>query len=541
MSYLVLEDGIPDFDKAVISFWFRVSKETLEAVGKQNDPYPNPRPRMNGIVPLVTFGPALKGYQMESRELPLTSYGDGDGLEWNGSEVTGGIWSDIVLDPPVPYTPGLEMYAGTATEEDPSHVGIYCQLTDDGVIGYLHIKLQLSDVGSGTSMFYQKTVHISDQWYCGVAIFEDENPAPTTSAWDPYAAECTEICYPGGGDAIYTYTTVDYTELFAKSTGGDVYEAGSGIKVEPDTWHHVLISFDISGGATSGGTVQDDSAEGCAASVQSESGEHTLSSENKMWIAFDDKNYDDFHLRWSFVPPEGDPNREDTFGIGPNGIAPDMNYFGYYGVAGGGGWTRWEGQQKTTIIDPAPDAPSYTTTGSKIKSSEGPFGIPCAPQHVGHDLHHVEMAEFMIFTGVTLDTSVEENRRIFITGVGKDGFQHPTNSSPIYVPFNKFAIGDPATWEPGADWPAYVPPLSSLDPSGIPSAHQIPPGEKPAKTALVDFTKCQFNWMMGRNLGTAKSKVQKVGEIKAYGPPDGSHPKLQPADDSGGGGSGGGV
>lgn len=539
MSYLILKDGIPDFDKAVISFWFRVPKETLQAVAKQNeDGGPNPRPRMNGIVPLVTFGPALDGYQMEFDYLPLTSYGDGDGIMWNGSEAAGGIWSDVILDPPVEYTPGLEIHEGKKTEEDPSHIGIYCQPDDsneDGVTAYLHIKLQLSETGHGVAQMSEKTVHISDQWYCGIAIFEDEHPAPKTSAWEVGSGPgtgCIEKCYPEGGDAIYTYTTVDYTDLFLKSFGGESFEAGNDIKVKPDTWHHVLVSFDISGKATSTGVVTDDTAEGCAESVQSTSGERSLTSESKMWIALDDVNYDKWHLRWNYVAPPGDPTREDQYGLGANGIAPDMNLFAYYNQSSGGSWTRWEGQQKTTIIDPAGPAPTYTSTGAKIKSEGQPFGIPCAPEHVGHDKHHVQMAEFMIFTDVTLDTSVEANRRIFITGKNKDGFQTPTNFAPIYIPFNKEAIGDPVTWEPGADWPAYVPPLSSLDPSAVPSAHQLPPGEKPAKTAAVDFTKCSFNWMMGRNLGTSKSKVQKSGRIKAYTPPDGSDPKLEPVDAS---------
>lgn len=533
MSYLVLKDGIPDFDKAVISFWFRVSKETLLAAAKQNENGgPNPRPRMNGIIPLVTFGPVIDGYQMESGYLPLTSYGDGDGIMWNGSEVTGGIWSDVILDPPVEYTPGQEWHAGKKTEEDPCHIGVYCQGVDEAgdVTAFLHVKLQLSEVGTGVAQFSERTVHISDQWYCGIAIFEI--PPPKTSAWDPYAQECIEQCYPEGGDAIYTYTTVDYTDLFLKSFGGESFEAGNEIKVTPDKWHHVLVSFDISGKATSTGTVSDDTSTGCSASVPTTTGERSLTSESKMWIALDDVNYDKWHLRWNYVAPPGDPTREDQYGLGANGVAPDMNLFAYYNQSSGGSWTLWEGQQKTTVINPAGPAPTYTSTGGKIKSDGQPFGIPCAPEHVGHDLHHVEMAEFMIFTDVTLDTSVEANRRLFITGKDKEGFQRPTNSAPIYVPFNKLAIGDPATWEPGADWPAFVPPLSSLDPSGVPSAHQIPPGEKPAKTAAVDFTKCSFNWMMGRNLGTAKSKVTKTGRIKAYTPPDGSDPKLEPAAES---------
>ena len=519
MSFLVVPDGVPDFDKAVISFWFRVSKETLEAIAKQNANWPNPKPRMWGILPLVTFGEALDGYQIDSDYLPTTSYGDGDGIMWNGSEVTGGIFSDVILDP-VEYTPGLELHAGAKTKEDPSHIGVYCQFDESaasGIKAQLHIKLQLSHVGTGVGLMSQERVHISDHWYCGAAIFDI--PPPTTEAWD--GSECIEWCYPSGGDAVYTYTYEDYTELLAKSAGGDSFMAGSDIEVEPDTWHHVLISFDISGSATSGGTVVNDDQSGCAAGPGPvETGKHTLSSSSKMWIAFDDKNYDKSHLRWNFVPPEGDPNRDNTFGLGDNGIAPDMNYFGYYGVSFGATARGWEGKQLTILDRQALGPPSYSTTGSKLKTNGRPLGIPCAPEHVDHDIHHVEMAEFLLFTDVTLDTSKEDNRRLFITKPDNDGKQHPTNPSPITVPVLKEAIGDPAIWEPGADWPVYVPPL--LDYSSMPTTVLFPGDEKP-KTAAIDFTKADMNWMIGRNLGTAthdgKNVPKRTGKIKGYADP----------------------
>src|SRR6201981_3296070 len=60
MSYLMLPDGLPDVSKAVISFWFRVPKETLDATAAAYvhavDAGDN-IPPFNGITPLVVFGP----------------------------------------------------------------------------------------------------------------------------------------------------------------------------------------------------------------------------------------------------------------------------------------------------------------------------------------------------------------------------------------------------------------------------------------------------------------------------------------------------
>ena len=124
------------------------------------------------------------------------------------------------------------------------------------------------------------------------------------------------------------------------------------------------------------------------------------------------------------------------------------------------------------------------------------------------NIYTVGMAEFLMWTGKTLDTSKVENRRHFISEPDKNSFLHPLNGSPLFIPAQKLPYGPlPHTWEPGATDPAYAPPL--FDPSAWPT------GVKGLGTAYLDFTKCQFNWQMGRNIGTSKSKVERVGRVKA--------------------------
>ena len=153
-----------------------------------------------------------------------------------------------------------------------------------------------------------------------------------------------------------------------------------------------------------------------------------------------------------------------------------------------------------------------------MKVPKAPVGIPATDKYADK-IHKVQMAELLFFTGHTLDTSQEENRRHFITAPDKNGFQHPTNFAPLYVPQRKFAFGDPATWEPGADNPAFAPPL--FDPSTWPT------GIKGIGNAEIDFTKCAWNWQMGLNLGTLKGKVNRTGKIRAVIPPMEEQPRIQ--------------
>lgn len=161
------------------------------------------------------------------------------------------------------------------------------------------------------------------------------------------------------------------------------------------------------------------------------------------------------------------------------------------------------------IRTPVGPVPSYSLTGMSVPAAE--VGIPATEKYVDH-IRKVEMAEFMMWTGVTLDTSVEANRRLFISAPDKNGRQLPVNPSSIYIPMVKEAVGDPATWEPGADSPAYAIPPSAQDPSAFGS------GNKVLHTPQIDFTRASQNWMMGRNLGTLKGKVVRTGAIKAYFP-----------------------
>ena len=57
MSYLQIPNGIPNFSKAVISFWFRVPKASAIAASKNKvDSGLENFEMLQGVLPLLTFG-----------------------------------------------------------------------------------------------------------------------------------------------------------------------------------------------------------------------------------------------------------------------------------------------------------------------------------------------------------------------------------------------------------------------------------------------------------------------------------------------------
>jgi len=90
--------------------------------------------------------------------------------------------------------------------------------------------------------------------------------------------------------------------------------------------------------------------------------------------------------------------------------------------------------------------PNYECSGYKIPLRGHPFAVPCSSSRVGvgkagEVLHSmadynsgVEMAELQVWVGKTLDTSKEENRRLFLdypTKTDENGNKVPDKSKPL--------------------------------------------------------------------------------------------------------------
>lgn len=199
------------------------------------------------------------------------------------------------------------------------------------------------------------------------------------------------LCDNGGPHmyARFQYDTgsqgypIDYNDFF--QVGGRVgtgVSAGSGtpqyISVTADTWHHILISFDFSGG--------------CATDWD-EAFTVDFNTICPFYWAFDDVNYTGNYLH---------PNTPSMFGqAAAAGIVSDLCI---------------------AVTDPEADPPgpfpsSHAFAADEITTSGKPFGVPASSDRSDH-IYIVRMSEGKLFTGVTLDTSVEENRRAFVTSFG---------------------------------------------------------------------------------------------------------------------------
>lgn len=349
MSYLKLEKGIPDFSKAVISLWFRVPKES--AVAKSHaatgvDP-------LLFTLPLIIFGKSQK-------EQPIRY-----------------LYGDVSDDPAHPFEAfygWVEDAGRPAFDVGPSWIGVMPNRDESGTFD-LEFNLQLDTYGSYSSLgFVVEAPAIYTVSSSGIAgwTITPKDTSPTIAYGPP--------------------------EYFYVLTAGRTSPADSthSLRLEPDKWHHLLLSFDLTG--------------------ELSVGQPYPKSACKMWYAIDDKDYRGAENL--------QPNRdmEGSFwgldDLGPNVIVTKNIYVNSHG--------------STTSSDffgvPVP-LPSGNYTPSPIPTNGQEFGIPGTLTYV-EDIFRVEMAEFQMWTGVTLDTGIEKNRRAFVDKNGEPVDPTATEDDP---------------------------------------------------------------------------------------------------------------
>jgi hypothetical protein len=241
--------------------------------------------------------------------------------------------------------------------------------------------------------------------------------------------------------------------------------------VNDGAWHHLLFSFDISG------SVQVSIPSILPGGARPPT---IVSTECKAWLALDGKNYSGGALQHRFAMHDGfqlpllPGMGTDSVGFGPvtsatransgliggNDIMPrncwilpfrgspkdglkrfastagtwnqdstafiqkgDYNFFQWTGSI----WTLYHaGDWKGELDPPRPSSPDPATFDVPTYEG-GPFNIPCSGYSIGipasaHHLDHntgLEMAELQIWINQTLDTGIEENRRLFVDKDGK--------------------------------------------------------------------------------------------------------------------------
>jgi hypothetical protein len=471
VGYLQLADDkgeVLGFRRAVISLWFRVPQKSIDAaIAARDDSGIGEPPIFNGIIPLMTFGDGgtVDVYSTPFQQMGVQPIGYVTGFDSGGSATWGKV--DV---PGGDYVPVFQKVAPA----NPSYIGVECRSEDN-------INLVAS---------FQTNTKGTLEQYTAIAT----------------SLESVSISTPVNPVATSFLRTSAYEDISAKVQANRTESYDILVKLEhaADHWHHVLISCDLSKDIDTTATASDNAADG-------------VKSYNKLWVALDDVNYvrDDAFPNWvqglddnatltyvtslpAFVRPV--PNMSVGFAYIQQVYPPDALFLA-------GEYTNAQGAPLDLGV---PWTAHAALAAVNIPADH--VALPAAAKFKDN-IRRVELAEFLMFTDVMLDTGIEANRRMFITAKDANGKQFPVNPSPITLPFYKYAIGDPVTWEPGADWSAFAPPYSAFDPSAIPTEIKALGG-----IASVDFTKCSLNWMMGRNLGTTKSTVVKKGKIKAYFP-----------------------
>lgn len=456
--------NIADFKKAVISLWFIVPQESIDAAKASYDPnaYPvnlgpngvpgTPMPQLNGIVPLFTFGktfsagitaggtPMTDSYTQ--RAYYLYHYTDPPACDLRHEDLTMNIDAAFGFPSVVGYY-----------DTDQSFIGVDCT----GDTPFIRVKLQTGDTPTASAMYaYQTGV--------SAGLCEVANYICDTADCPGYGISSVPVdtvkfpSYSGYGSVPIPSSVWETSSTYSDFTSYVLNEPASfnipifDAVIVPGKWHHLLISFDIDGSMSATGSY--------------DGGDRSLSTSCHMWASLNDIN----------CTRIGDADY--SAGLATNQIASEGAIFAYEASpdyrserdANNGmitllpGANDW-GMRSHTINNPGTPAYSWTPSGVPINGSY--VGFP-ASSLMTSKIRHCEMAEAQVFTDVAVDTGDVTMRRLF---VGADGKPAKT-SLPI----------------------AYF-----------------------GKSPEISLTKSSKNWQRGKNLGTT-DQFNPTGNIKVYRP-----------------------
>jgi len=426
-GYVVSNSGVPDFSKAIISFWFRVPRATLQAAyNSWVQPTSTSRPLFNGVTPLVIFGDnTIKGYAIDG------------GTTIVGSK-TAEVWTQQVTDPVGTYelrdglsstiNENIDFYQpGVDLPREPCFIGIDSnrQEIEDYDPGsgdpppspnVLVVNIQMSSKSSASGMIPSRT----SETFSGDQIRLEIGGTPGAGRsggpilhYGPDFFGNSTFYIDGFNPFVTTDVYVDNTSVFTESNTESFTIKLDSHEIIPDHWHIVTLSFDISGAVTSVG-IQMPSPLANPFDVPDHG---SISSSCKGWIAVDDVNYkgaairdkllfDDYTTsRLSF-----DPNGLYT----PNAIAVALTRTAANGSTGelaGAGYTFEN-------INSGLSEPAYNYAPGNIRAAGYPIGLPATADYASK-IRNVEMGEFKMWVGKTLNTANTNARRLFVDSKGK--------------------------------------------------------------------------------------------------------------------------
>lgn len=407
MSYLNLDDSpLVAFNKAIISFWVRIPGTTYKniAAAAADDDGP-----FAGILPFITFGKAQSVAQAEATDTTLATT----------EEVTA-TGTDLGIS--YPFGDNVYTSTGDTFKLLPSYIG--ANVYSDGSGGNLIFGITLPGANGATGL----------RWTIGSIDVDSFMHCYTNNPGIPVPNQIkTGLSGPGAYTRMnVTYHWQDVTDIIFDSAQ-DNFTASTQVALAPDMWHHIFISFDVSGGCEAVGSdgvitqtyyaldpplVTDPAIpEGVIPSSPAMS-TGTLTSSCKVYAAVDDIN----HTGPTLVGSD-----YSSFGLSPNDWPTNfaVQTVSANSPGNGSGITGGEVVPGVSGINlvisnityDTSSTPSYSYSGGGGGIDSSPIGLPAAGIFVD-ELFHVEMAEFQLFAGMAMDTNNLDLRRAFIDDNG---------------------------------------------------------------------------------------------------------------------------
>ncbi len=373
MGSLTLDttDAPLDLRKVVISIWYRIPSSVASALTGNGEVFPCAGTYSTGpgeyitdrTVPLITFGTPLFSsvYNFNSIHLPDTA------------SPAGG------LCPATNYTNWDTSPSGITQATPPTFIGVHINNADETgaaqANGRIVVNIQPNDKFASTGL--------------EAGAFNPTCTAPVDTSRD----------WTFDDSVDQSYADEYYDNFGGKSVPGSSF----------NTWHHLLISWDVTNGTTGRGAHE---------IVGTDEGPFILSV-SKMWMALDGVNYNGTNL------PAVLATQVDIGGglspFGPNDITSALVSY-------------WAGVHDQGLGADIPLELAVTSVPSNPVKIPGSLTMEqCDGTTVNPSNQNVEMYRPQIWTGITLDTSVEANRRLFLG----------TDRRPVAQSVSEAALGVP--------------------------------------------------------------------------------------------------
>jgi hypothetical protein len=431
MGYIEIPTTVPGTKRAVISLWFRVPGTTLSsATAAASGISIVNRTTLQGIIPLVTFGPKAKqkglgGITIFQGEVPSATFYSCDPVMGSYAPVPD-TPDHPNPTPAIPLTGSFPTFDGTKDKEiDPSYIGIDCAgpypMLSVNIVMPADNKSKSSWISSVPTGIAYTALNFYDGGFPCASTFNYSLPGGGTGiCFDPITSYSVTFSYTDTDD-FYVRSRPEVFRLLPDfSNDGDLITSTdyNGIRILPDHWHHLILSFDFTNACVTKGWVitqsQTGGLPGGVIGTFTESGDVPPNSEGsrtssacKMWVALDDKNYVGNQL--SKFHPSGYGDQNAILTVAGFVCASTSSTEGTYEG------NDCQGNTATQIVEG--HLPRYSYSPANVPFDGGIFGFPAASAYVAN-VHHVEMGEFQMYLGASLDTGKIDNRRAFITSNG---------------------------------------------------------------------------------------------------------------------------